>query len=499
MDDHNRLGVRILAVGLVLGVLGDNLLRETPWGINFALWLLMLAAFVAVLGWRIRSFQGGGYALLIPILFFAGAFPFRDSLALNLLSVLALLVAFAVILLRAQGGALATAYLVDYVIGGILAGLNAGLGGFRLLIGDLPWRQIFKGAGSDRSLAVTCGVVLSLPLLLVFGALFVAADAVFAAIVKDVFWVDLRTLVTHIILTAFFAWIVCGYLRGVLLGKELAFTRQSRRQWFSLGITEIGIALGLLDLLFLSFVLVQFSYFFGGTASVTLTPGLTYSEYARRGFFELVAVSALVLPLLLFAHWVLFKDDGKPERIFRWLAGFQLVMLAVIMASAFQRMRLYQQEYGLTEQRLYPTAFMGWLAVVFAWFALTVLRGKRQYFACGAMVAGFVLIAALHVLNPDAFIVRVNAAHAAAGHKFDVNYATRLSADAVPELVAALPALPPKERCVAAARIIRRWAPPPELDWRTWNYSLSRALEIVRVNHAMLQQMACREDEPDMH
>ena len=71
----------------------------------------------------------------------------------------------------------------------------------------------------------------------------------------------------------------------------------------------------------------------------------------------------------------------------------QIALLFVIMASAFERMRLYQAEYGLSEQRLYPTAFMGWLAVVFVWFCLTVLRGHRERFAFGAMVAGFLLIA----------------------------------------------------------------------------------------------------------
>ena len=269
--------------------------------------------------------------------------------------------------------------------------------------------------------------------------------------------------------------------------------RVPSQQWLALGIIEVGVPLGLLNLLFLVFVAVQFGYFFGGAASVSLTPGLTYSEYARRGFFELVAVSALVLPLLLFAHWVLVKEDPKAERTFRWLAGFQLVMLAVIMASAFQRMRLYQREYGLTEQRLYPTAFMAWLAVVFVWFALTALRGERQRFAFGAMVAGFVLLGALHAMNPDALIVRVNAARLAEGRKFDVHYATRLSADAVPELLTVLPNLPPNDRCVVAGRLLRAWSPPEAPDWRTWNLSRARAYRLVRESAPRLRALALPE------
>lgn len=490
-DEKNNVGLRILPIALVLGVLGDNLLRATPWGINLALWALMLGGFVAALGWRTRAFQAGGYWLLLPVLLFGGAIPWRDSLTLNLLSVFAILVALALVVLRAQGGPILAAYLVDYILGGIIAWLNAAFGSLRLLIGDLPWRRILGGTSSGRTLAVVCGLALSLPLILVFGALFVSADAVFAAIVKDVLNIDFANLVTHLFLTAFFAWITCGYLRGMLLGKDYEFASWTRRQWFSLGIIEIGIALGLLNLLFLSFVIVQFHYFFGGVASITLTPGLTYSEYARRGFFELVTVAALVLPLLLLAHWLLHKEQPGNERLFRLLAGIQIVLLFVIMASAFQRMRLYQREYGMTEQRLYPTAFMAWLAVVFVWFALTVLRGQRQYFAFGAMVAGFVLIAGLHVLNPDVFIARLNIARAQEGRRFDAWYAGSLSGDAVPTLVEALPGLKQQDRCILAARILDRWPRTEAFDWRTWNLARSRALEAVMQNRTQLRTMSC--------
>ncbi|MBI4167301.1 MAG: hypothetical protein HY508_16375 [Acidobacteria bacterium] len=111
MDEKQNLAVRIAIVSLALGVLGDALLRGTPWGLNFALWVLMLGAFIATLGWRNHGLAGGGSALLVPVLLVACAFPWRDSLTLNLLSVLALLVAFAIIILRAQGGAMSRRFI----------------------------------------------------------------------------------------------------------------------------------------------------------------------------------------------------------------------------------------------------------------------------------------------------------------------------------------------------------------------------------------------------
>ena len=129
-------------------------------------------------------------------------------------------------------------------------------------------------------------------------------------------------------------------------------------EFLSLGIVEVGTVLGLLGLLFLAFVAVQVRYLFGGAERVVSTAGMTYAEYARRGFFELVTVTAIALPTLLLAHWLLRADDRRGERTFGILAGTLVALLFVVMASALQRMYLYVDEYGLTQLRFYVTAFV---------------------------------------------------------------------------------------------------------------------------------------------
>ncbi|MBZ5514631.1 MAG: DUF4173 domain-containing protein [Acidobacteriia bacterium] len=495
MSERTKVALRIVAVALVLGALGDALLREIPWGLNFFLWVAALTVVVYELSsWRPESLAGSGRWLLLPLFAFAAAFLWRDSLTLKLLNILALLVAFSLILFHAQGGRVKVAGLTEYALGGVIAGINAAFAPFFLLLGDIQWKEVQSDRLSRRTFAVGRGVLLSLPLLLIFGGLLVAADAVFKVIVTDILRINFDRLILHACVTGFCAWIAAGYLRGALLGKDRDFAARQAPARPTLGIIEIGTVLALLDLLFFAFVLVQLRYFFGGAALVQATMKLTYAEYARRGFFELVTVTALALPLLLFAHWLLRKDDPRADLVFQFLAGGQLLLLAVIMVSAIQRMRLYQREYGLTEQRLYPTAFMAWLAVVFVWFALTVLRGHRERFAFGAMMAGFVLVATLHVLNPDALIVRANAAHAGQGHRFDAHYVSRLSADAVPDLIAVLPRLAPSDQCIAAGELLRSWSPAGEPDWRTWNYSRTRAVMAVQQNATNLRQMTCSQE-----
>lgn len=265
----------------------------------------------------------------------------------------------------------------------------------------------------------------------------------------------------------------------------------SMRERFSLGVVEIGIVLGVLNALFISFVAVQLRYFFGDAERVVSSAGLTFSEYARRGFFELVWVALLALPLLLAADWLLRKERAAHARIFRALSGVMIALLFVIMASALWRMRLYQDAYGLTEMRLYTTVFMFWLGLVFVWFALTVLRGRRERFAFGAFAAWLALLFALHAVNPNDLIVRTNLARArgeSGAQRFDAAYAASLGADAAPALFEALPELSAGQRGSAAYHI-RLWAEwDCAADWRSLNLSRRRACQLVRDNDAALRE-----------
>ncbi|MGB7922374.1 MAG: DUF4173 domain-containing protein [Pyrinomonadaceae bacterium] len=521
MKERTKLGLRVLEAALLMGLLGDALLRATPWGVNLLLWVAaLMAAVIALLArWRRGVLNAEARWLLLPVVFFAAGFAWRDSETLRSLDVVALLVALSLVALRSRTGRIHLAGVVEYAVGTVVAAVDALFGPFLLLLDDIKWREMPRSGWSRHMAAVVRGLAIALPLLLIFGGLFMAADAVFEGIVNRAFNLNFETLFSHTVLAILFAWLAGGFLRGVLLGKGMEFGRAGLPEILStpptetdsqtgqaetessekplptkpvsLGIVEIGVVLGLLNLLFLAFVTIQIRYFFGGAAFAQAATGLTYADYARRGFFELVAVATLVLPLLLVAHWLLRKENLTHERIFRVLAGAQVALLFVIMASAVGRMRLYQSEYGLTELRLYTTAFMGWLAVVFIWFALSVLRGERERFACGALVTGFLVLATLHAINPDALIVRVNAARAQAGRAFDADYASSLSADAVPALFETLPTLGRYNRCVVATDLLDRRASSDGGDWRTWNRSRSRARGLLQENLGALLDLNC--------
>jgi hypothetical protein len=234
--------------------------------------------------------------------------------------------------------------------------------------------------------------------------------------------------------------------------------------------------LGLLSALFLVFVVIQLRYLFGDHLLVQTTLGVTYAEYARQGFFELLAVAALLIPLLLGCDWLL--GNQHPRRGFRLLAGLLMALLGLIFVSAVKRLSLYTTAYGLTELRLYAAAFLAWLAVVATWFSATVLTGRRPLFVGGTAIAALVALAGLHVLNPDAFIARHNLARARDGLHLDLEHLLRLGPDAAPVLLRGLPDLPLQAREDIRQSLERRWGAPGD-DWRRWNLARERAHHAV--------------------
>jgi hypothetical protein len=469
MNRRTRLALGLLGSAVFLGLLGDELFRATPLGLNVFLWIVALCAvLVALSRWGGAPLTSSRRWMIPTLVLFAALVVWRDSTWLVALDLFAIVVALSIGALR-TALPLHRAGLTDYAVGLAHAGGAAGGKAVTLMQEDIDWNELPKGSQGRQAVAVGRGLMLAAPLLFLFGALFVAADSVFQDYVSSAV-PNAGELTLHVGLIALFSWVSAGLLREYLTRPSPV--RMEVRPWFRLGATELTVVLALLDLLFLAFVLVQLRYLFGGGSVVEARTGLTYAEYARHGFFELVTVAALVLPLLLLADWLRRREEGGSDRLFKLLTGTLILLLFVVMASALQRMRLYQREYGLTELRVYVTGCMLWLAVVFVWIAFTVLRGRRDLFAVGALVSGFAAILAINVVNPDALIARTNLDRP----NLDLQYLMRLSDDATPTLAKALPSLDPASRRQLAAELESR---RQSEDWRNWNWSRHRAQQAL--------------------
>lgn len=467
--------VEVLGAAVLLGGAGRVLLDAPLWGLNLSVWIACLLAAA-----RLLEVRWGLAASRSRRLLLTGALMFALAVAWRASPVLALLNAGAALLLLALAAGdpaerLARSTLSSLLRAGVAAAMNAAGGCLVLLTKEIPLLRTASPAGR-RGAAAARGMLIALPPLCVFAALFASADQTFQRGISALFRWDAGDLLPALLLIAFWGWISAGYLRQLLFGVTDGGEPRVRLRsppWF--GRTEAATVLGLLNLLFASFVAIQIGYLFGGAERVQTTAGLSYADYARSGFFELVTVAGLVLPLLLGLHALLGAEDRRAQRVFRSLAGGLLLLLIVIMLSAVQRMRLYQAEYGLTELRFYTSTFMAWLAVVFVWFAATVLRGRRERFAWGAVVAGLATLAALNVLNPSALVARVNLARLENGARFDAAYLASLGPDAIPPVVAAWPALSATQQCELSRWLRREGRVASENDWRSGNWGRFQA------------------------
>jgi hypothetical protein len=497
----------LLVAGAVLGVVGDTLLRAPgPPGLNLSLWIASVATAALALHHRAaRALDRDRAAWLAIGVVFAAGLAWRDAPPLKLLALGCATLTFALAAHRPAAAWVRRAGVLRYAGALVLGALHAWTAATLALVDATRSArrvEIGPAIGWRRAAAVTRGLLIAAPLVAVFGALFMSADAVFAKLVANMVRFDFESIASHVLLFSILAWLSTGYLRGSLTGTDLP-SRVDRSQgiggrdipalkWPALGITEVATALAAIDLLFLLFVIVQFRYLFGADTLVQITPDLTYAEYARRGFFELVFAVVLVVPVLLAADWLLERRTRRDALVFRGLAGLQVGLVLAIAASALQRLRLYYASYGLTEARFYGMVLLIWIGAMLFWLAATVLRGRRDSFAFGALASGLGTVALLFVVNPDAVIARANVgrmASADAKIRFDVAYATSLSADAVPVLIDALPALSRDVQCPLARHMLRRWPTDRVRSIRSWNWSAARASDAVREHGGQLRSM----------
>jgi hypothetical protein len=475
MTDRTKQGLAVVGAALAFGISADLLGRAIPARLDVALGLGALALVGGATVYRgLVPVPRALAPLGVPFALLALALIWRDSAPLFALNLggIALLAALASPRVRAAGRRRSGAG--DYVRGGLQVAGGAAAGAWPLLLAEIDWRSLPDGGPAQRVRGALVGLVAAAPVAALFGSLLMEADPVFGHLMTAALGSGLDPLLGHGASILFWGWVAAGTLRLLLLLRAADRRDEVSPPSGRFSLMEVGTVLLVVDLLFLAFVAVQFRYLFGGAELVRGLTGLGYAEYAREGFFQLVTVAALSLPLLLGADRALGRRDPATLRRFRWLAAIMLVLLNVMLASALWRMRLYTAEYGLTELRFYTTAFMGWLVLVFGWFGATVLRGRTERFGFGAVAAAFFVLGTLNLVNPDALIASTNLARAGRGRPMDTFYLRVLSADALPTIRGALPALPAADRCAVQGMLLDRW--PPELERRPrWNIAFSRA------------------------
>jgi hypothetical protein len=474
MIEAERREMTIWIAAIAVAALGTWVMYDALPGINWGLWVT-----AAVLGLFYSQGESLSRAVVMPavaaIVIAFGATVTADEF-MNFLTVLSVVVLLAFAMLLSPDPRIRRITAGFFLAAPIVAFASACVESMKRAAHAL------RLVRSDRARSVLRGLIITLPVVIIFALLLSTADPIFAdwrEAIKDLIanWEFLpRTVFFLGLLT-----ITLGAYGFAVYAEPKPAPLAEREPRKFIGPTERLMLLSSVALLFWIFLAVQLSYFFGNLPEVQGS-GMTFAEYARRGFAELTVVAtASVILILVSERFGLTDSRGGQIRIATLAV---LIGVLFLLASAFNRVLLYEEAYGFTTARLYAQAYMLIVAVALLMLGWE-MRGQldpSRFFRRTFATATTVFIVLLY-WNHHAWIANRNIDRVAATGKLDTDYLSRdLALDAVPTLIERLPSIPEPMRSDLQRALITRNARRPRLfhsQWYEWNLRRNAAKQAL--------------------
>jgi hypothetical protein len=509
---------RILLLAVAVGVVVDVTVADHAGGLNALVVMAGLLGAAATVAGRpgLRRVDPADAWLPVAALAFAALVALRADPWLVTADVL-LAAALGCATMATLAGARVTRGLVPAVFDVAGAVVAASVtGAFEVLRGLRPRAGRDAAAGDEPTgfhdrlrpwVPVLRGLLLAIPIVLLFAILFASADAVFAALARSALTlpvdIDLDDLAQRAIVVTGVAWVAAGLLAlaagrlpllipGARAGPPApprgarslgaASAADMARGAGPLGAIEAATILVVVDALFGAFVVLQLAYLFGGRDTLAVAR-MTYADYARHGFFELVAVAVLAGMLVVCLDLAV-----------RWRSRIQLVaalvllgLTAVVLVSAFVRLRLYQDAYGFTELRFVVVVAIGWLAAALAVTGWLLASRRTRWTLHALGILTLAAVVGMNLVGPQSFVAQQNLARATqpslvppGGRSgLDREYLMSLGDEAIPAVVGSYDRLPLADRVRLDPFLLERaaaLAADPSLQgWPSFNVARERA------------------------
>ena len=454
-----RLNATWAAAGfaLLIGLVADQWLRTGVFGLAASATLLIGAVVVVGVG-RLERLESR--ILVAVAALFACWFTLRASPWLlwpDLIVAVALLGLAASLAVKGSSFDLGAAELAARAIQGIVQ-VIAGIG--------FVARPVLKTRGRvAAAVPLIRGVLIAIPIAALLAGLLASADPVFASFFN--LNIDTGRLVLDVFFIAAGSVSAAGLLR---LAASEPLDRIDGPAW-RLGGTEALVVLAVLDAVFAAFAFAQVLAASGAAAGTLRSAGVTYSDYARSGFFQLLWVSGITLAVLFLFSRISRFSNRRNALAFMVLTECAIALTLMVDVVAFRRLSLYEEAYGFTMLRLYSHVFAVWVAVVFLLLASDFigLWSRRRWFMGAVLASALTVLLGLNFVNPEAVVVGLNTNHAQTAHKIDGEYLGQLSSDATPALLASRASLDPVLRSqvekVACTGERAYSAPPAAFNW----------------------------------
>lgn len=334
---------------------------------------------------------------------------------------------------------------------------------------------------------VIIGLLLSIPLMAIIIGLLSEADIVFnewmshiSDLLKNVKAEDMIAqltigLVVGVIIFSYL-WSLY-YKQDRLPGNTVRYNIEIKKVWDPVIVLTM---LTMVNVIYAIFTVIQFTYLFGGIDSL-LPQDVTYAEYARRGFFELVAVTLINVSIMTSVINFTKNENKKVATALRILNTLLVAFTMVMLVSASTRMSLYEETYGYTYLRVFTHAFM---LFIFIMLIATLIKVWKESFPLlkSYIVVAIIAYLAINYFNADVFIVKNNIRRYEAniGGQVDTYYFRDLSYDAVPYMVKLL-----DDKNIEVSSSIkdqlesRKNSLANDNDWQSFNLSKYKAKKVL--------------------
>jgi len=438
-DEINaKEGLYYIVFSLILGIAFERLFYSRGIGIShFIFFILCISFFIWSLKSKIKVERNLGWFLLIPIGLLSFSYTVYTNVIFMLLNlvIVPFLMVVSSILINNPKLKWDKFTFVFYII---KKGFINVIESFSVPFSIIRKFSVNKEKQKVKSARhqILIGLLISLPLLIIIIGLLNSADMVFSYYLNNITTVfdniNLNKIIPHVIIILIIVFYFFGYVWG--------FKKEDRDYESILsenidGIDAVTIItiLVVLNILYLLFTIIQFSYLYGG-GNMTLPAGYTYSEYARRGFFELAAVTFINFVIVLCSLKFMKRENAKLVTAGNILFTILILFTVNMLYSANFKLSLYEGSYGYTYLRVFVHLFMLLLLIL----SLIVLIGiwhRKLPIVKSILVTTLIIYTVVNYINIDGFIAKKNIERYNSIGKIDVSYLTSLSYEAVPYLI----------------------------------------------------------------
>lgn len=429
---------KIYTIGItfILAIIYDEFFNGKQYGVSIP---IFYAIFMGFFLWSIRKEvslkKSIGFSIIIPTLFVALNYSIHSNDILDFFNGIMILVfiTLSTVLIRYDNIKLTTKNLIGKVLNRVVKAIPENvLKPFIFIRCSINMKNKKRKKSINKN--ILRGLIISIPLLVVILMLLISADMVFrnyiinfSSIFKNII---IGKIASHLIVIIIVFLIMFSYIWSFKYSCDEGTDNKKSIQWEPVTVLTI---IFMLNIVYLLFSIVQFSYLYGG-GSDFLPLKFTYSEYARKGFFELFAVTIINFTILLSSMKFIKENNKVINRISNVLLTLLVAFTINMLFSAHFKMSLYEQIYGFTYLRIFVHIFMLMLFMLLI-VTLIGIWNRKMTLNKVLIVVVLIMYILLNYINVDKIIAEKNIDIYYKTQKIDVPYLESLSYDAIPEII----------------------------------------------------------------